>query len=228
MNKINEKLSILSLFESVLDEFGVPMTSTTFNMEEFKAMTSFSKRTQYCNAHLKRLSSGSSRIVYMLNDYMVLKLAKNAKGIAQNGGESDGYIQQSYGHIVTKVHEWDRDDLWIVSDFAKKINPARFKQLVGIDLEKVDWYLNLAYAEHNGKKANQYMRNTLTPEDLEFMNNNEFCVDLEEMMRSMDLMPGDLGRISSYGEVLRNNKPAAVLIDYGLTNSTYEEFYKRR
>lgn len=226
MKKINEKLSILSLFESVLDEFGVPMDSQSFDMEHFKALKSFSKRTQYCNQHLQRISSGSSRIVYRLNNDLVLKLAKNTKGIQQNGTESDGYIQQSYGDVIARVHQWDNDDLWIVSDLAKKASKNTFKQYVGIDIEKVDLYFNLSHAEHNGKKGNQYMRQQLTPQEIEFMDNSEFCSELKDMMFNFDMPPGDFGRLTSYGEVNRNGKPAIVSIDYGLTQSTYDDYYK--
>lgn len=219
------KLSLLNLFESLLDEFGVPMDSQSFNMEQFKALRSFNKRVQYCNQHLKRISSGSSRIVYQLNENLVLKLAKNEKGIQQNNTESDHYIQQTFPDVIAKVHQWDNDDLWIVSDLAKKATKNRFKQIVGMDIEKVDWYFNLRYAEHNGKKVD-HIRSRFTPEEIEFLDNSEFCGELINMMFDFDMPPGDFGRLSSYGEVMRNGKPAIVSIDYGLTQNTYDSYYK--
>jgi len=39
---------------------------TSWSIEEFKKLTSFSARVNYCNQHLQRLSSGSSRIVYKI------------------------------------------------------------------------------------------------------------------------------------------------------------------
>ena len=40
----------------------------SFSMEEFKKLTSFAKRIAYCEEHLQRISSGSSRIVYKIDD----------------------------------------------------------------------------------------------------------------------------------------------------------------
>lgn len=37
---------------------------------------------------------------------------------------------------------------------------------------------------------------------------------------------GDLIRIQNYGMVNRNNKPEIVLLDAGLTEQTYNEYYK--
>lgn len=40
---------------------------SSFDMEHFKSLTSFNKRIQYCKENLKRISSGSGRIVYMID-----------------------------------------------------------------------------------------------------------------------------------------------------------------
>ena len=69
---------------------------SSFDMERFKSLTSFNARIKYCEEHLQRLGSGSSRIVYKIDDKKVLKLAKNKKGISQNGTEiglgNDSYL----------------------------------------------------------------------------------------------------------------------------------------
>ena len=70
--------------------------SNNFNIDIFKNLNSFSKRISYCDENIERISSGSSRIVYKINDEKVLKLAKNTKGLEQNKNEiqyrSDSYI----------------------------------------------------------------------------------------------------------------------------------------
>lgn len=73
------------LIESYLEE-DYP---TNFDLDEFSKLTSFNKRIQYCKERLKRISSGSSRIVYMVDDTKVLKIAKNQKGLAQIEVEAD-------------------------------------------------------------------------------------------------------------------------------------------
>lgn len=64
-----------SLFESLLDE-DYP---TSFDMGHFKTLTKFAERVRYCEENLQRISSGSARIVYKIDNEKVLKLAKNEK-----------------------------------------------------------------------------------------------------------------------------------------------------
>lgn len=98
-----------SLIESLIDE-DYP---SNFNSEEFKKLKSFNQRVNYCNNNLTRISSGSSRIVYKIDEEKVLKLAKNKKGLAQNE------IEISYGNyydlndIVAKVFDSDSNNLWV-------------------------------------------------------------------------------------------------------------------
>jgi mRNA-degrading endonuclease RelE of RelBE toxin-antitoxin system len=67
------------LRENLLEDY-----PTSWSIEEFKKLNSFNARIKYCNQHLTRISSGSSRVVYKIDDEKVLKLAKNKKGLAQN------------------------------------------------------------------------------------------------------------------------------------------------
>ena len=71
-----------------------------FDMEYFKQLSSFRKRIDYCGKYLKRLSSGSSRIVYIVDEQKVLKIAKNTRGLEQNRAEGDYFIQKKYIDVV--------------------------------------------------------------------------------------------------------------------------------
>jgi hypothetical protein len=37
---------------------------------------------------------------------------------------------------------------------------------------------------------------------------------------------GDMTRLSTYGEVIRDGKPKIVLVDFGLTNTVFDDFYR--
>jgi len=104
-----------SKIRKIIREMAYP---TSFNMEEFKQIRSFSERVRYCENRLRRISSGSGRIVYQIDDQKVLKLAKNQKGIAQNEVESDNFLQ-SYS-IVARVFEGDDNDTFVEMELAKK------------------------------------------------------------------------------------------------------------
>lgn len=196
----------------------------TWNIETFKSLGSFSKRIAYCNQHLKRLASGSSRIAYQVDDEKVLKLAKNKKGIAQNSVERDYYVQQSYGDVVATVFDVDENDLWLEMELAKKVPPNRFKQIVGFSVEDVGMYLTVKDAQDNGKKPSSWQHG-LDQSILDEMESNEWVQQVYTLCREVDLSPGDFGRVSSFGEVVRNGNPAVVIIDMGLSKSVYNDFY---
>ena len=125
---------------------------TNWNLETFKALKSFAKRIKYCNENLKRMASGSARVIYKIDDKLVLKLAKNDKGIAQNGAESDGFVQGgSYEDIIAKVYASDNNNLWLEMELAKKLTPTRFSFLMGFTLDSLSNYLFARDYENHGK-----------------------------------------------------------------------------
>ena len=62
IKKLLKESLVYEILETMLDE----EYPTSWNPEEFKTLTSFAARINYCQQHLKRISSGSSRIVYMI------------------------------------------------------------------------------------------------------------------------------------------------------------------
>lgn len=211
----------------MLTEMAYP---TTFSFEEFNNIKSFNGKLKYANERLRKLSSGSSRVVYQVDNEKVLKIAKNKKGLAQNTIESDKSIQQMYD-IVARVYERDDDNnFWLEMELAKKLTPLRFTSLTGLTIGDIEHYLKLyrfvndpyTYFEKPDAKTfsgyNQEMENII--------GESPFLAELETMITNFDLVTGDFGKISSYGEVVRDGTPMVVLIDYGLTSSVWNDFYK--
>jgi hypothetical protein len=59
--------------------------------------------------------------------------------------------------------------------------------------------------------------------------NNEFVIDLTSLIADYDFPPvGDMGRVSTYGEVLRDGLPKLVLVDFGLTKTVWDDYYRVR
>jgi predicted lipase len=61
-----------TLIHRVIESYLEEDYPTNFDLDEFSKLTSFNKRIQYCQERLKRISSGSSRIVYMVDDTIVM------------------------------------------------------------------------------------------------------------------------------------------------------------
>ena len=113
MKKLIKKSLKESLVFEIIEQMLGEEYPTNFNLETFKSLTSFNQRIQYCESTLKRISSGSSRIVYMVDDTKVLKLAKNKKGIVQNEAETMKSNYHDLRDLVAKTFDADENDLWV-------------------------------------------------------------------------------------------------------------------
>lgn len=183
---------------------------------------SFAERIRFADENLTRIGSGSGRIVYDIDGNKVLKLAKNPKGVAQNEVESSIGQYSDTQHVVAKVFETSNDDAWLIAEKAKKVTPNRIKQLTGIpSLSELGYYLRNEKERINGKRE----ISNLDPNTKEVLTNNEFVIDLLEFVNNYNQSTGDLGRPSSYGEVLHDGQPSIVLTDYGLNDEVYATHY---
>lgn len=221
---INEIISreIWSMDEDNLEE-DYP---ASFNMEQFKALTSFAARKRYADEHLQKIASGSGRHVYVIDNDMVLKLAANKKGLAQNQEEHSISSMNWNENEITKVIDSHPNNLWIESERAKKVTPNRFKELSGYRVEDVGTFLQKY--DHNANGRGQYYGGQLNKELEADMWENEFTTGLGDMIGNFAQSAGDLGRISSYGEVNRDGNPQIVLIDYGLSHDVLDTYYRRQ
>jgi hypothetical protein len=196
-----------------VDEMAYPVD---FNFEEYNNIRSFAGKIKYANVKLLgKVGAGSGRAVFRVDDEKVMKIALNSKGVQQNTVESEGY-KQNYD-AVAKVFDIDNDYAWIEMELAKKITPNRFKQLCGISIDQLMNWLGHIYGK--GGYEDPLM-------DLE---DNEFAMDLLSFTSDYDYpIPGDFGRISTYGEVLRNGVPTLVVVDFGFDSETSEYYHNAR
>jgi len=190
-------------------------------MKEFNSIKSFAKKAKYCAERLQRISSGSGRIVYKIDDEKVIKLAKNLKGIAQNETESDQYIQTNYSEVVAKCYDWDdANNFWLEMELARKMNANDFKRIVGYPLNgenSIEAWLT--------KVVDKTSRYRISPEVMEVLNESEFTYALHDLVGSYSMQKGDFFKLNSWGKVLRDGKEAAVLIDFGLSENVWKEYY---
>lgn len=209
---INENLDLIEDYPS------------SFNMEDFKQLDSFNKRIKYCEQHLKRISSGSARIVYQIDNEKVLKLAKNKKGLAQNEIEIEYSNYADLDDVVTKAFDYHQNDLWVEMELARKVTVSDFKRIVGYSWEEyvsaIQQYGSIANPRKNPKFYKQ-----IDKELYDEMWENEFMYDIFSFIGNYDLPVGDLIRISNYGLVKRSGQDHIVIIDFGLTHDVYDSYY---
>jgi hypothetical protein len=193
-----------------------------FDMEHFKSLKTFAQRIQYCDANLKRIGGGSSRIVFKIDDQKVLKLAKNKKGIVQNDTEIDRGNDTYYSSILAQVFDSDDDGLWVEMELATPINKYEFYRLTNFDLKDVGNYLINFQSETNGRGIVVHQQKPL----VDRLVNDEFIQLLRDFVAGTDALAGDLGVATSYGLVKRNGHQELVIIDFGLTDRDYEKLYR--
>lgn len=192
-----------------------------FKMEEFKSLTTFKERIRYCDSFLERIAAGSSRIAYKIDDKMVLKLAKNKKGIAQNEVEID--TSGELGHLVANIYDSDENYLWVEMELARKMSKEDFNRITGISFE------DYCKAVHNYSTDTVNPRGKKVPgpseEVLEAMWEDESIKGFLQYMPDHDVPAGDLMKTNSYGIVDREWGEDVVLIDYGFNLDIHQNYY---
>lgn len=196
---------------------------TNWNAEEFAKLSSFNQRVQYAERNLQRISSGSSRIVYKIDDTKVLKLAKNKKGLAQNEVEIDFSNDYMWDGMIAEIFNYDENGLWVEMELARKVTPKIWDSIIGIPIEELHKSARFVDQQKNPRK---YQYHFTRPQRMDEVYDNEFTSNILDLIGNYDIGPGDFGRLSTYGLVKRNGQDNIVIIDYGLTNDVYDSYYK--
>lgn len=191
-------------------------------LPEFLNINSYAGRMAYATQHLPKIGVGSGRIVFDIDGEKVLKLAKNQKGVAQNETESGAGYYRDTQHIVTEIFESADNNTWLISEKAKKVNEKRIKELTGIPSLNDLFYFLRNYEEQSKGKREIFPQE---PEMEEFFWENEFAQDLSNFLANYAQSAGDMGRPSTYGEVLRDSQPTIVLTDYGINDDVIDTHY---
>jgi hypothetical protein len=181
-------------------------------LKNLEKLDTFADRITYADKHLKRLSSGSSRIVFVLPDNTVLKLAKNKRGLKQNEAESNSKMKSKF---LNKILAVAKNFAWINTRFLDKIKEKDFEKMTGINFK--DFGEAIKYGLQDVSDNDK-----IKPKNFDKVCKSEIYQELERLGKRFKLMPGDIARISSWGTI--NGIP--ILIDAGLTKEIFDKYYK--
>lgn len=188
----------------------------------FNERVPFAKRVRYAQERAKRAGSGSSRIAFVIpyeGRQTVLKVAKNAKGMAQNEVEastlSDWYLQKL--GLVIPIIDYDEANskpTWIHTEFATKAKESDFRKVTGAkSLREL-----IAYAEQQSGRSRHQTNYDYSHIDEE----SDLVQALVDFVGNYTHMPtGDLTRLANWG--IYDNRP--VIIDVGLDNEVMSNHY---
>lgn len=159
-------------------------------------------RDRFDIPNLKRLSSGSDRIVFDLGDNKVLKVANTARGLAQNMQEGD---QELIGkNLLPQVYETGLN--YVV---AEKLEALQAKSKVSVYNISTGEYYDNEDADVMLSELNQYSQkdfDTKDPDLVEVLKS----YGLEEFL-NYDIIYGDITDLANWG--IKNGKP--VHLDAG-------------
>ena len=198
-------------------------SDSRFNTDDFLNIPTFNGKINYCKNHLgKQLSSGSSRIVWQIDNNRVLKLAKNRKGIAQNEAEYGNCQDYYMGHLFAQVFDYDKENfLWIIAENCRKPKNSDFKKLYGLSYKE---FANLAIKFGNVYKRNSRLLETPTEEEYDFFMEN--CPDWCSYIT--DYQPysvPEIIRLNNLGVASRPDGDAIVIIDSGFNENVHKQYY---
>jgi hypothetical protein len=216
----------------VIDEMPLPADWDPQQMRQ--QSTTFKSRLAYALERAKKLGTGSSRVATTI-EYQgrptVLKIAKNAKGLAQNSVEadilSDGYASQ-LGILIPIIDydEQNREPSWIHTEMAQKASEKQLANMMGVDDLNDIVQMGNAIAGKSKILKHQdivnYMRTRgKTEEQIETA--TEYGNILADLANSFDVELADFARKANWG--LYNGKP--VIVDVGFNSNVLNQYYKR-
>ena len=169
--------------------------------------------------------------MFAVDDEKVLKVAKNQKGIAQNNEESEQW-KQNYD-CFAKVYDYSDDGIFLEMQAARKAKNSDFKRITGYDFDVMCKWIEYT--------ASLYSRNrrmwgpSISPEYKQLFDSEKW----QEMLDNYSIFYaihcymcdyqlesyGDFQRLSSWGVVSENGEESLVLIDFGLSDEIFANYY---
>jgi hypothetical protein len=108
-------------------------------------------------------------------------------------------------------------------ELAQKVTPNIFKQVTGVNFKNFSAAITHHYRNNVKPDKQGYMYPK--PDNMDDLWENEFTYGILDFIGNYEIPAGDLARLSSYGLVKRDGQDAIVIIDYGLTNDVYDNYY---
>lgn len=194
---------------------------SSWSMDKFLSLKNATERHVYAGVHLKKIGQGSSRIVYQIDDDKILKIARQAgdynKGTAQNELEVD--INDLYPHVTTKVFDYDEEHYrWVEHELVTPLKSEKeFENIIGVEWDDFTGFIENESRREVNKSANNDV-------DEATMWANEFVRSIITLIKDYDAVKYyiDYIRLNHYG-VTKDGR--VVLLDYGINESVFKDFY---
>lgn len=209
------------------------ITTNPFSFDDLRSLKSLKARMTYCLSKLgKTIGRGSSRAVFNLGDGIVLKLAMNRKGLAQNEYEYESGNEYT-NRIVPKVYndESDKEQFrWIVCEYATPFRKeSDFYNIVGITWDDfVLWLRRMNYHRVDHYRQKQLAKLPMMDNDTawELADTNYNLNELTTYISNYSHQGlNDFFQLRNWGYVQRDGRDTLILLDCGLSNNIAKQYY---
>ena len=206
-----------------------------FRVDYLANCGSFKKRLEYCKQMLGfPIGNGSSRIIFQLDDETCLKLAKNKKGIVQNM-EEISICRDNIISYVPKVYNGtdEKNGLWIITQYVLPAKIEDFKEVLDVDFKDISKFASSLDTSFSRRSDNSVKMadNAIHYIYNKYENNDdaiELLNDIHELKADYNQIVADLSRIENWGMARENGQTFLVMLDTGLSEEIFNQFYRRR
>lgn len=185
-----------------------------FDLLFFKSLPFIAAR-KYLYSFIK-IGSGSGRNVFSIGNGLVIKWAKNNKGILQN--KEEARVSGKYS-ILAKIHEHAPDFQWLVVEELSKFSFSSFKLKYGITFSLFCKVLELVDSCQLSINAPIYYSQF---KNWNLLKKLVIVEDCFKLILDENHCWGDIARYCNWR--MRGNE--FVLADYGLTWGLYRKHYQ--
>jgi hypothetical protein len=208
------------LFEARMDGFRV---------DTLRSCKSFDEMARYCTKMLgEPIGVGSSRVVFQIDDEVVLKLARNDAGIAQNKEEMKIGLHSGLNYVPLAFNGSDEENgIWIISEYVLPAEKDDFRKVFGIKFEDVSAFCRYLELAKNDTFYEKCVR--------DIFRHYSWCVMGTKLLKEIKLLSdkfesliSDLSRIDNWGMCRRDGKTYMVMLDPGCNEEIYNKFYRLR
>ena len=202
-------------------------TSIKLLKQTLSSFNRFVDLKHYCDQHLEKVGAGTSRLVYLLDDDAIIKVAKNRKGLLQNEAECD--YGRNHWDLSFRLIDNDKFYRWLVCERLQKCKKSDFKRLLGISFEQAELVIRHFASMYDRKMPKYHSISAFkkTFEQIEQMLNQTPAgrVWLESVEYYLsDFQPkniGDFLRVANWGLAKRQGYLIPVIADFGFTEILY-------
>ena len=221
------------LNDPLLDD-GNEFSFDTLKTMDWKNCRELDAYCQRCG--LQRIGSGMGRIVYALDDNLVIKIANGSHD--QNDAEVFAYRHMSddLREFVPTIFAYDKQNIrpmWIITERVLPASYADFQKLLGMDFGSYQSQQDIkdmnndlkTYEKYPGKNPNESINLMMFLEDygegdlslyMYELKHDKWLNTLCKMLNQGFVSYYELENIENWGLVHRNGKTSIVILDTGM------------